>query len=64
MTTYAIRFDYPEGPVYAGLYKGGLGWAPTIASALMFDDADKARAMAENGYGASAAWAKVVPVRA
>lgn len=61
--TYAIRFDFPEGSVYAGMYKGALGWAPTVATALMFDDADKARRLI-GGYGASAEWAKVVPVRA
>lgn len=62
--TYAIRFDYPEGTVYAGLHKGAAGWAPTVATALLFDDADKARAMLTNAYGQSAEWGKVVPVRA
>lgn len=64
MTTYAIQFDYPEGTCWAGLHKGAAGWAPTLATALLFDDAEKARAMMLAGYGASADWAKVVPVAA
>jgi hypothetical protein len=64
MTTYAIRFDYPEGTLYAGLYKGALGWAPQLATALLFEDADRAKATLDNGYGASAKWGKVVPVTA
>lgn len=64
MTTYAIQFDYPEGTVWAGMHKGALGWAPQLSTALLFDDAEKARAMMIAGYGASAEWAKVVPVAA
>lgn len=64
METYAIRFDYPEGTVYAGMFKGALGWAPTLATALIFDDAEKARSLMAAGYGGSADWAKVVPVKA
>ena len=64
MSTYAIRFDYPEGSVYAGMHKGALGWAPTLATALLFDDAEKARRLLTAGYGRSAEWAKVVPVKA
>lgn len=60
--TYAIQFDYPEGTVWAGMHKGALGWAPQIATALLFDDADRARATMENGYGPSRDWARVVEV--
>lgn len=62
MTTYAIQFDYPEGTVWAGMHKGALGWAPQLATALLFDDADRARATMLNGYGSSAEWARVVKV--
>lgn len=63
MTTYAIQFDYPEGTVWAGMHKGALGWAPQLATALLFDDADKAQSTLEHGYGdASRAWGRVVPV--
>lgn len=61
--SYAIRFDFPEGDTpYAGLHKGALGFAPTLATALLFDDADRARALI-GGYGTLGEWAKVVPVR-
>lgn len=65
--TYAIRFDYPESdqPVYAGKHKGALGWAPTLATAIMFDDADAAHRTLENGYGTeNRKWGRVVQVKA
>lgn len=62
MTTYAIQFDYPEGTCWAGLHKGACGWAPSLATALLFDDADKARSLMECGYGNSAEWGRVVEV--
>ena len=60
--TYAIRFDFPKGPVYAGMDKGAAGWAPTLATALLFDDADKAQTFLTHAYSASAKWGKVVTV--
>lgn len=61
--TYAIRFDFPEGTVYAGLHDGALGFAPTLRTALLFDDADKARDNLVNGYGmATRLWGRVVIV--
>jgi hypothetical protein len=60
---YAIRFDYPEGTVYAGEYKGGLGWAPTLRTALLFPDAEVAGRMLANGYGASVEFGRIVEVK-
>lgn len=60
--TYAIAFDFPEGTVYAGDYKGAAGWAPTLASAWLFDSAEVALRTMKNAYGASADWARVVIV--
>lgn len=58
-----IQFDYPEGTVYAGKYKGGAGWAPTLATAWFFDSADDAEMFAQNAYGAaSQEYAKVIEV--
>ncbi len=66
MSTYAIRFDYPETiePVYAGWHKGALGWAPTLASAAFFDTADEAARTLKNGYGGTAIYGRVVAVKA
>lgn len=52
---YAVRFDFPEAPepVYAGLYRGAWGWAPTLRTAELFDDADTAARTLANGYGES-----------
>lgn len=62
MTTYAIRFDFPEGAVYAGMHKGGLGFAPTVATACLFDDSDQALNTLTNGYGPARKWGRVVTV--
>jgi hypothetical protein len=66
MHTYAIRFDDPDGqPVYAGLagQPPAWGFAPSLATAHLFDDADVARRTLENGYTPSVrAWGKVVRV--
>lgn len=62
MTTYTIQFDYPEGTCWAGMHKGALGWAPTLATALLFDDADRAKATLDNAYGPSSEWGRVVQV--
>lgn len=62
--TYAIRFDFPteDGPLFGGLYQGACGWAPTLATAFMFEDADEARQLMTNGYGNMAKWARVIKV--
>lgn len=64
--TYAIRFDFPERdePLFAGEHKGALGWAPTLQTALLFDDADKAAAHLANGYGAAKIYGRIVSVKA
>jgi len=51
--SYAICFDYPEAdePVFAGMHKGGLGWAPTLKTALIFENEEDAARTLENGYG-------------
>jgi hypothetical protein len=64
---YAICFDYPEAddPYFAGEFKGGLGWAPTLATALLFDDEETAERTLENGYTpANQVYATVVEVEA
>jgi hypothetical protein len=61
--TYAIRFDFPEGKAFAGMYKDAAGFAPTIATAELFNDADLARRWLENSYGdGTRPWGKVVIV--
>lgn len=60
--TYAIAFRFPEGGVFAGYYKGALGWAPTLKTALLFDNAEDAQRIIRNGYGAQEQWAYVVPI--
>lgn len=62
--TYAIEFNFPEGTAYAGMYKDALGWAPTIASALLYDDEESALRVMENGYGNMRRYARIVAVRA
>jgi hypothetical protein len=65
--SYAIRFDYPEAdkPVFAGMHKGALGWAPTLATANIYDDAEVAARVLENGYGdGTRPWGRVVQVKA
>jgi hypothetical protein len=51
--TYAIRFDFPEAdfPMFAGPYKGAAGFAPTLRSAWLYDDADVAARVLANSYG-------------
>lgn len=63
--TYAIRFDFPDlgPPYYAGMHKGGLGWAPTLKTALLYDDIDVATRMLTNGYGNLAVHGRVIVVR-
>lgn len=51
--TYAVRFDFPEGAVYAGIADGSYGFAPTLATAEMFEDFDTANRTMRNAYGAA-----------
>ena len=56
--SYAIRFEFPEFPqghAYAGEYKGGAGFAPTLKTAWTFDTAEAARRVLRNTYGGSLA---------
>lgn len=65
VASFAIKFDYPEGDtLYAGMHKGALGWAQTIATALIYDNEETARRVLENGYGSQAKYGRVVAVEA
>lgn len=58
---WAIRFDFPEGgTLYAGRYKGGFGWAPTLATALKYNERETANRVAANAY--PRAWQEFVTV--
>ena len=62
---YAICFDFAEGigPVFAGLSDGALGFAPTLATAELFDDEEAAERVLKNGYGKeTSAYGAVVEV--
>ena len=60
---YAIRFNYPDGDIlYAGMFKGALGWAPTLATALFFPSREEAGRTLANGYGNSAEYGTIVAV--
>ena len=63
MTGFLIQFDYPEGGTFwAGTYKDSIGWAPSAASAIVFDTAGAAQLMLDNGYGPhTRPFGKVVP---
>lgn len=54
---YVIEFRFPEGTAYAGEYQDGanvgLGIAPTLATAKVWDDPLVAGRMAANHYGPS-----------
>jgi len=64
--TFTIRFDMPDTdtPCYAGDYKGALGFAPTLATARFWTDADVAQSFLVNGYGKVGAWGRVIEVKA
>lgn len=63
--TYAIRFDFPEGSVYAGDYQGACGFAHQLATAMLFADAEQALSLLQHGYGeGTRQWGKVVTVTA
>lgn len=61
---YAIRFDFPDSNdvLYAGMHKGALGWAPTLATALLFQTREEAGRNLANGYGASTQYGTIVEV--
>jgi hypothetical protein len=54
-TAYAICFDIPEtgDAIFAGWYKGALGFATTLATAAYFDTYEEAERTLANGYGES-----------
>jgi hypothetical protein len=61
--TYAIQFNYPEGECYADIHKGAFGWAPTLKTAMSWDDPEDAARVLANAYGGEAAkWGEVIPV--
>jgi len=62
---YAIRFDFPDTdePLYAGDYGGALGFAPTLVTARLWDDAEVAQRFLKNGYGTIAVHGRVVAVK-
>lgn len=65
--TYAIQFDWPEAdkPCFAGLHKGAAGWAPTLKTAMFWDDPDDAARWLVNAYGPNTAtYGRVVQVKA
>jgi hypothetical protein len=63
--SYAVRFDFPEGDsCYAGMYKGALGWAPTLATTLLYDDEEDAQRVLVNAYGNLARYGRVIVVKA
>lgn len=60
---WVIRFDFPEegAPVlYAGEYKGGLGYAPTTKTALQWINPETPARILANGYGSMAEYGSVV----
>ena len=60
---YAIRFDYGDGVMlYAGMHKGAFSWAPTLATANLYDDASTAGRVLKNAYGGLAKIGQVVEV--
>lgn len=59
---WVIEFDYPEfaDPAYAGMYKGALGWAAFVDTAIVFDDKEAAERTLKNGYGKQAQYGRVI----
>lgn len=66
MTHYAIRFEFPspdDTVVFAGLCENSMGFAPTLGTALITEDANEALGYLLNGYGREIAkWGKVITV--
>jgi hypothetical protein len=63
--TYCIQFDFPGAPVvFAGLVDGNaMGFAPTLKTATLYDDADEAHRFLTNGYGSEInKWGRVMTV--
>lgn len=49
---YAVEFYDPDGGKwYAGMHKDAFGFAPTLATALIYDDPDTAKRVLDNAYG-------------
>lgn len=49
---YAIQFTYSDGgPLYAGMADGAFGWAPTLETALIYDEREVAERVLANAYG-------------
>jgi hypothetical protein len=65
MNKYAIQFDFPDTdyPLFAGLYQGSLGWAPTLTTAKLFDTAEDAARILINGYTAVRTYGQVIEVK-
>jgi len=60
---FAIRFDFPGAdPVFAGMYKGAAGFAPTLATAKTWGKREDAVRFLTASYGSSAGYGTVVPV--
>ncbi len=59
---FTIRFDWPDGaePSYAGIHKGAMGWAPTLATAKFWDDEESAQRWLDNGFGAAKTYGVVI----
>ncbi len=61
---FVIRFNFTDGAVFAGMYKGGMGFAPTTATALHFVDREVAQRNLDNGYGpASGQVAEIITLK-
>jgi hypothetical protein len=55
---FTICFDFPElegEPQFAGWYKGTPGFAPSLASAMLFDDEETAERFLNGSYAAETA---------
>lgn len=48
---YLIQFSFTDGVVYAGMFKGALGFAASTETALRFVSVEVAQRNLENGYG-------------
>lgn len=64
--TFAIRFDFPgdDDPIFAGLHKGALGFAPSLQTAMLYGSSDEAYRYLHNGYGEETQkWGRVIEVK-
>lgn len=65
--SFAVRFDFPGAttPCFAGLHKGAWGWAPTLATAELFDTIEAAQNCLDNAYTKnSRLYGRIVTVKA